>query len=186
MVWNVGLGENQRLARNEDDPLVRPASGAGWQMADGALGDIDSNDGKVTGIELENIRTPTECDRQRAVGMWIRAESFLKHVENITIVMYAVKYFFRYYARMANKLRSDIIHSHIIRILREERIKRDISRTALAHRAGLSQPMMSYVEREMRKPTLYILLRIAEAMDVDLAKVIRRATKAASTLSRMK
>ena len=95
--------------------------------------------------------------------------------------MYVVNRFFMYYFRVANKLKSEAIHAHVIRILREERIKRGLSRTALAHRAGLSQPMMSYVERELRKPTLDTLLRITVALEVDLARVIRRATTAAST-----
>jgi transcriptional regulator with XRE-family HTH domain len=48
---------------------------------------------------------------------------------------------------------------------------------AVAERAGLSQQMVSYVEREMRNPTLDTLLRIAGALEVDLAKIISRAMK---------
>ncbi len=47
--------------------------------------------------------------------------------------------------------------------------------TAVATRAGLSQQMVSYVEREMRSPTLDTLLRISEALGIDIADVIRRA-----------
>ncbi len=47
----------------------------------------------------------------------------------------------------------------------------------VAERAGLSQQMVSYVEREMRNPTLETLLRIAAAIGVDLAQIIKRATK---------
>jgi transcriptional regulator with XRE-family HTH domain len=45
----------------------------------------------------------------------------------------------------------------------------------VAQRAGLSQQMVSYVERGMRNPTLETLLRIARAIGVDFAKVIRQA-----------
>ena len=45
----------------------------------------------------------------------------------------------------------------------------------LASRAGLSQQMVSYVEREMRNPTLDTLLRITNALGIDLDDVIRRA-----------
>ncbi|MEK0448348.1 MAG: hypothetical protein RL088_616 [Verrucomicrobiota bacterium] len=38
--------------------------------------------------------------------------------------------------------------------------------------------MISFVEREIRKPTLASLLRIAEALDVDLWKLLRDATRA--------
>ena len=47
----------------------------------------------------------------------------------------------------------------------------------VAERAGLSQQMVSYVEREMRNPTLETLLRIATAIDVDLVDVLRRAMR---------
>jgi transcriptional regulator with XRE-family HTH domain len=69
------------------------------------------------------------------------------------------------------------ICSQVARILREERERRGISMTALAARAGLSQQMVSYVEREMRNPTLDTLLRITDELKVNLAGVIERAQK---------
>jgi transcriptional regulator with XRE-family HTH domain len=50
----------------------------------------------------------------------------------------------------------------------------------VAQRAGLSQQMVSYVEREMRNPTLETLLRIAAALEVDLSDVLRAAQQAAA------
>jgi len=52
-----------------------------------------------------------------------------------------------------------------------------MSMNALATRAGLSQQMVSYVEREMRNPTLDTLLRMTEALGVNLADVINTARK---------
>ena len=49
----------------------------------------------------------------------------------------------------------------------------------VAERAGLSQQMVSYVERGMRNPTLETLLRITAALDVDLARVLQQARKTA-------
>jgi transcriptional regulator with XRE-family HTH domain len=49
----------------------------------------------------------------------------------------------------------------------------------VALRAGLSQQMVSYVEREMRTPTLETLLRMAAALKINLAKAIERAQKEA-------
>lgn len=57
--------------------------------------------------------------------------------------------------------------------------------TVLAGRAGLSQQSVSYVEREMRVPNLDTLLRIANALDLDLSDVIARATKAAVSKNKM-
>ena len=52
-----------------------------------------------------------------------------------------------------------------------------MSMTALAAKAGLSLTMISFVEREIRKPTMDTLLRIADALEVDLWKLLRDATK---------
>jgi transcriptional regulator with XRE-family HTH domain len=70
--------------------------------------------------------------------------------------------------------------SQTARILREERKRQGLSMSAVAERAGLSQQMVSYVEREMRTPNLDTVLRMAHALDLDAADLIRRAQKAAS------
>jgi len=46
---------------------------------------------------------------------------------------------------------------------------------ALGARAGLSQSMISLVERDLRNPTLDTLLRIAEVLEVDLGTIITQA-----------
>lgn len=49
--------------------------------------------------------------------------------------------------------------------------------SAVATRAGLSQQMVSYVERQMRMPTIDTLLRMAEATNVDLSALLAKAQK---------
>jgi len=65
----------------------------------------------------------------------------------------------------------------IAQALKQERIRQNVSMNALAERAGLSQQMVSYVERGMRKPTLDTIVRMSLALDVDLSKIIRKAFK---------
>lgn len=50
----------------------------------------------------------------------------------------------------------------------------------VSERAGLSRPMISLVERELRKPTLDTLLRIAGALEIDLVEVLQRAQQNAA------
>lgn len=69
----------------------------------------------------------------------------------------------------------DGISSEVARILREERLQRGFSMNLVSERAGLSRPMISLVERELRKPTLDTLLRMTEAMEIDLVEVLKRA-----------
>jgi transcriptional regulator with XRE-family HTH domain len=47
--------------------------------------------------------------------------------------------------------------------------------SAVAERSGVSQQMVSYVERGMRNPTLDTLVRMADALGLNPADVLRRA-----------
>jgi transcriptional regulator with XRE-family HTH domain len=80
----------------------------------------------------------------------------------------------------SDKKSQQAICSQVARILRQEREKRGFSMNLVAVRAGLSQQMVSYVEREMRNPTLETVLRIAAALEIDLAKVLMVAQKTVS------
>jgi transcriptional regulator with XRE-family HTH domain len=72
------------------------------------------------------------------------------------------------------------VSRQLARLLREERKKQGLSMYAVAERSGLSAPMVRYVELEMRAPTVETVLRLAHALDLDAADLIRRAQKAAS------
>jgi transcriptional regulator with XRE-family HTH domain len=74
----------------------------------------------------------------------------------------------------------DAIISNVVRLLREEREKRGLSMNVVAQRAGLSHSIVSLVERDLRNPTLDTLLRIAEAVEIDLGEVLTRARKIAA------
>lgn len=56
--------------------------------------------------------------------------------------------------------------------LQQERLRQNLSMNHVAQKAGLSQQMVSYVERGIRIPTLDTILRVAEALQVDLGKII--------------
>ena len=80
---------------------------------------------------------------------------------------------------MASDKSQQAVCSRVAQLLRREREKRGLSMNRVAERAGLSQQMVSYVERGMRNPTLETLLRIAAAIEIDLAKVLRQAARSA-------
>lgn len=67
------------------------------------------------------------------------------------------------------------IQTHVARLLREERLKKELSLNVLAEKCGLSRQMLSYVEQEERNPSLDVLLRITEALEVDLEDIVRQA-----------
>jgi transcriptional regulator with XRE-family HTH domain len=74
-----------------------------------------------------------------------------------------------------NQSERDAIMASVLRILREERDKRGLSMNVVAQRSGLSHSTVSLIERDLRSPTLDSLLRIADALDVDLGEIITRA-----------
>jgi transcriptional regulator with XRE-family HTH domain len=78
----------------------------------------------------------------------------------------------------------EAVSANVVRILRDERKKRAISMDTLASRAGLSQAMISFVERDLRNPTLDTLLRISEVLEVDLSEVIAQAAREATRRKR--
>jgi transcriptional regulator with XRE-family HTH domain len=67
------------------------------------------------------------------------------------------------------------VRKEIVRRLREERLRRKLSNYAVAQNSGVSESMLSLVERGLRNPTMELLLRVADGIGVDLADVVKRA-----------
>jgi transcriptional regulator with XRE-family HTH domain len=67
-----------------------------------------------------------------------------------------------------------------IRLLKAERERLKLSNYAVSQRSGVSQSMLSLIERGERNPSLEIMLRMAGGIGVDLENVIRRARSAVS------
>lgn len=76
---------------------------------------------------------------------------------------------------MLSSRRIQAVCTQVAAILRSERERQSLSMSAVAEKAGLSQQMVSYVERNMRGPTLETLLRLSAALDVDLVDLLRQA-----------
>jgi transcriptional regulator with XRE-family HTH domain len=75
---------------------------------------------------------------------------------------------------------SDVRHyqafsAEIIRLLKKERERRKLSKYAVARRSGISQSMLSLVERGFRNPTMELMLRVADGIGADLSAVITKA-----------
>jgi transcriptional regulator with XRE-family HTH domain len=95
----------------------------------------------------------------------------------MTIVIYQVNTQFCYVRIVPKKDSPRVISLEVVRLLTKERIRRGISMNRLAEKSGLSQSMVSLLERGMRTPTLDTLLRIAAALDVDLSRLLKRASR---------
>lgn len=79
---------------------------------------------------------------------------------------------------MAKSELREAVCTDVVRFLRDERKRQGTSMEVLAQKAGLSQSMISLVERDLRNPTLDTLLRMSEVLNVDLGEVISRSRRA--------
>ncbi len=57
-------------------------------------------------------------------------------------------------------------------MLRDERIRQEISQQRLAEMVGMSRTGLRHIEALDASPTLYNVLRISRALDVDLSGVL--------------
>src|SRR2546427_423363 len=96
----------------------------------------------------------------------------------VTIVSYLVKLASLKFLRVnADRTYAELCE-RIVRLLREERERQGLSKYAMEQRAGVSQQMVGYVERGLRKPSLETALRMAAGLGVDLPEIITQARKA--------
>ena len=80
---------------------------------------------------------------------------------------------------MPNKANTDreSVCLAMAKLLRERRERLGWSMSEVAQRAGLSQQMVSYVERGMRNPTLDTLLRLSDALELSLPTLLQKALR---------
>jgi transcriptional regulator with XRE-family HTH domain len=62
--------------------------------------------------------------------------------------------------------------ARICAMLRDERIRQEISQQRLAEMVGMSRTGLRHIEALDASPTLYNVLRISRALDVDLSGVL--------------
>jgi len=96
-------------------------------------------------------------------------------------VKYVVKPFFAYFLGVPSGIKQRAICVHTIRLLREERERRGLSKYALSAQCGIAQQSISYIERGMRQPSFETILRIADGIGVNLEDVLKKARSAAAT-----
>ena len=69
----------------------------------------------------------------------------------------------------------EAICDEVVRLLRHERRRRKLSNYAVSQKSGVSESMLSLVERGLRNPTLELTLRIADGIGADLPALIKKA-----------
>ena len=70
--------------------------------------------------------------------------------------------------------REEII-ARLTELIQAERLRQRLSLNEVATRSGLSHTMVMRVEKRERLPTIDTLLRIADALEIDLSAVLKKA-----------
>jgi transcriptional regulator with XRE-family HTH domain len=72
---------------------------------------------------------------------------------------------------------AEITSSRLTELFKELRLAKNMSHEDLAVKAGLDRSTISLYESGKRNPTVISALRVAKALDVSLAKVLREAER---------
>ena len=78
-VRNVPLGVHQEIARQTDNPFIRPTAGRWRQFGNGSIRDVNADDGKITVFKLPDVRAAPAADSQRSVFVRVRTDAFKEH-----------------------------------------------------------------------------------------------------------
>lgn len=65
----------------------------------------------------------------------------------------------------------------VVKAFTAARKKQGLSHEALAKKAKLTRPAISYIENGKRRPSLLVCLRLAHALDLKLWEVLRSAER---------
>ncbi len=76
---------------------------------------------------------------------------------------------------MPSGIKQHALCVQVIKLLREERIRRKLSMYELSAQCGLAQQTISYMERGLRQPSFETILRIADGIGIDLEDMLRKA-----------
>ena len=69
----------------------------------------------------------------------------------------------------------ETICQEVVRLLQQERKRAGLSRYAVAQRCGVSESMLSLVERGLRNPSMELMLRMADGIGANLPALLKQA-----------
>ncbi len=70
---------------------------------------------------------------------------------------------------------AQIFSDKVVALIKKEQQEKGISNYTLAQLSGISEASLSYIFRNQRRPTLYTLKMITDALNLSLSEMISRA-----------
>ena len=65
----------------------------------------------------------------------------------------------------------------IVAAIQEARLKKGLSRYQLAKLTGLHPSTIGLIERGRRNPSLFVILKLADSLEIDIAELLNRIKK---------
>jgi transcriptional regulator with XRE-family HTH domain len=81
------------------------------------------------------------------------------------------------YSRVISEEEITRLGKGIAAVLRDQREKKELSKNALAQKAGISVQSVAFIEDAVNSPSVSTLLRICDALGITPEKVFREARK---------
>src|SRR5882724_11661257 len=139
------------------------------------FGDVGANHGKIAIVQLPNVGTAIRGVAARSVAVFDWANSSDEHEQYVNIWKYVVNFFCSYKHSVGIEGESRAVCAQLVRLLKEERERRGISKYAIAAKTGLAQQTVGYAERGLTSPSFDTIYRMARALEIDLGELVRRA-----------
>ena len=76
-----------------------------------------------------------------------------------------------------NRVEAENIAQKVVELLEQERVKRNITKTEINNKTGLSRTARTLMVSKKNSPTLRTLLMVANVIGVDLKRIIAEAEK---------
>lgn len=70
---------------------------------------------------------------------------------------------------------SEQLIAEVIEVLKQERTQRKLSHEKLAEMAGIHRTAISHFENGIRKPSLYVFIKLAKALGLAPSEVLKQA-----------
>lgn len=65
--------------------------------------------------------------------------------------------------------------NNLVKLLSDARKAKGLSHESLANKSGITRPAISHIENGNRKPSMLICLKIANALDLKLSALLKKA-----------
>lgn len=73
------------------------------------------------------------------------------------------------------KCRAERIQAVFVKVLKELRLKRNLSHHSLANKAGVTRAAISHIEHGRRNPSLLVCLKLSQGLDIELSEMLKIA-----------